>query len=355
MEINKINTHSSSRILELEKELEAERDLRMKLENEFSLKTDKLFREDVIIAFSQNPVTAESFSTKFHLSIPKTWRGLVSKDGQILWKFESTLLVRFLGVSRARTAFWFLAGTVPRILCWVTIQTVALILIFLGLTKVVPEEAFITSSCVCFTWQIVSLSMIVDTRIFARIFFSLNSQTVFLAAVIAGISIGFLLQWDYRGCAIVVIVPTILSGGIMEECIQYRIRNWVAVPFNVMYICIFIGIFLIFNLDMVPDALLSVNIFTLALSATLQVPFNALSILNQSLGVLIVLYLNMSYVFLISAIKGTPILRTAVIPLECVDDPEAGPVETLIYLDDLVKSLRSLMRRCLCSARVSYL
>jgi hypothetical protein len=169
-----------------------------------------------------------------------------------------------------------------------------------------------------------------DLRIFTRITMtSFSNLMTVLFHVLAGVGFGMLTGWDYRGIMFLLVM---LFDGIMLvsfESLPFRLRKGGQLTAAALFTLTLVFV----NLGLVPNLNLTLLVFTLALEDVEPIPYTWLSLFTESMVGVLVLQLNIFYNFVWKFRNRPRTLPSAVVCLEGVDDPEAGPIETFALFE----------------------
>jgi hypothetical protein len=235
------------------------------------------------------PSTNPSTMLLFDLC-PKSWIPIMDPiNGNLLYHWHNTPIVQVLGKQRAfqicnifysRPALIFngISGKFF-IAFW-----------FVGLFDLIPPELMLTSAI----FQICSIIMHqfcqIDQEIVLKtILFNSVVISTLILAIIFGLMIAFILDWDLRGIANLLFVSSGSWWSLSTQAVptSLRIRNGIIT--HILIVPVLIGLALILNLGLIPRQLSPSAVTLVSISSVGKYPISidAYAIMNQAVTTLV--------------------------------------------------------------------
>lgn len=153
---------------------------------------------------------------------------ILNDAGEVVHRSENTPAALLLGANRTRMLFQFAFGTMARFCIFMGYAPVGLAIHVLGIAMIIPKWAFLFNISISLMWFLFGYGLLIDWKIYRNLCLSFSNIIALLASILMGIFFGFLCNWDYRGCCMIVIFPLQTGLQVGLDAVHSRIRKTAA-------------------------------------------------------------------------------------------------------------------------------
>jgi len=222
------------------------------------------------------------------------FKHLLDEEGRVVWRRSNTVAYRCCGKRRSGKIVRLLCGSSTSIIKS-TMYPIASVVIILGVLKLVPMGVFIASVTYVLSFSLIAFMCLSDIRITRYLYTTMRSLTTVVLLVLAGVCVGILCEWDYRGVGVLVFYINEATSILTDTCPE---KMRASIPVNSLVNGLIDITFLcLLNTGRFPDLDYTALVFTIPIPDSPGVPITALGVYNQAVVAQIILFLNIAYAY----------------------------------------------------------